>query len=283
MSNVSLIQLIAFDRFAQPSLILHAVLGSFLANIFHSLPTAAQIPMRRELLAQQPAVYDGLPPQPPLPFVPATNQALPPPQINNGNYSIFQQNASPPVYIHGQEYPQYQVVPSPLSRQNSQNFERYLVYVDSNNPQTLQQIRLIEPAAYMRNFQGRSVIQVGIFSKASNAQQRVQQLAASGINQGRIASFANGQETPSNLNIKNSQTANSKYYYVAIPASSQDIPSIINQIRSNIVQRPTISTRNQPRGSHVAVGPFKDRTQAEQWSRYLQSLGFGNARVYYGR
>ncbi|MFQ4143104.1 SPOR domain-containing protein [Chlorogloeopsis sp. ULAP02] len=283
MWNVSLIQLIAFHRFAQPSLILHAVLGSFLANIFHTIPTTAQIPISKGFLAQQPAVYDGVPPQPPLPFVPGGNQVLPPPQINNGNHPIFQQNPSPPVYIHGQEYPQYQAVPFPPTRHNSQNFERYLVYVDSNNPQTLQQIRLIEPTAYMRNFEGRSVIQVGIFSQASNAQQRIQQLAASGINQGRIASFANGQETPTNLNIKNSQTANSKYYYVAIPAKSQDIPSITNQIRSNIAQRPTVSTRTQPRGSHVAVGPFSDRTIAEQWSRYLQSLGFGNARVYYGR
>jgi len=68
-----------------------------------------------------------------------------------------------------------------------------------------------------------------------------------------------------------------------IPGRSQDLPIIEDKIRRNIGQSAAILQRNQPLGSHIAVGRFTQRTQAEQWNSYLRNLGFGNARVYYGK
>jgi hypothetical protein len=263
-----------FQHFTQLSSILRGLLGGCLILICHSTPTPAQIyTSKNSLLAQTP-----------LPIPPSDNNLLPPVPINNQEFTIPQQ------YLHNQDAIQYQVMPL---NQNNQNFERYLVYVDSNNSQILQQVRLIEPTAYIRQFQGRSVIQVGIFSKPANAQQRIQQLTAYGIYGAQIISFTNGQQISTssqnfnNNNIyypqANSQLKISQPYYVAVPAKSAEIDAIANQIRSNVEQQIGVSIKNQPRGSHVAVGPFTERSQAEQWNNYLRSLGFRNARVYYTR
>ncbi|MBD2430079.1 MULTISPECIES: SPOR domain-containing protein [Fischerella] len=269
-----------FQHFTQQSFILRGLLGGCLILICHSTPTPAQInTSNNSLLVQTP-----------LPIPPSDNNLLPPVPTNNQEFTIPQVNTTPQQYLHNQDAIQYQVTPL---NQNNQNFELYLVYVDSNNSQILQQVRLIEPTAYIRQFQGRSVIQVGIFSKPANAQQRIQQLAAYGISGAQIISFTNGQQIPtSSQNFHNnntyylqpnSQLEISKPYYVAVPAKSTEINAIANQIRSNVEQQIGVSIKNQPRGSHVAVGPFAERPQAEQWNNYLRSLGFRNARVYYAR
>jgi hypothetical protein len=205
-------------------------------------------------------------------------QELPPVPINEQGYPTTRENPAPPNYI---DYQAPSTIIQNNQIQNNQNFERYLVYVDSNNPQQLQQIRSIEPGAFYRQVQGRSIIQVGVFSKQPNALERVRELQSYGINNARVLSLNNGQEIPSaNPNIENSR--NQKYYYVAIPASERELPDIENRIRGNIRENASVMRRNQPRGSHVAVGPFLKRSQAEQWNSYLLNLGFGNARVYYG-
>lgn len=284
MSSASPIKLITFDRLTLPFFIVRGLLGGCLLLISHSLSTPAQTLSNHELLAQQPAVYDGLPPQPPLETTSPINQEIPPLPINNQEYPVIQQHGTPPEYMKNQGYQEYpQVVPSIRDQQNSLNFERYLVVVDGNNYETLERIRLIEPTAYIRNFQGRAVIQAGIFSKASNAQQRVQELTNYGIYQAQVISFVDGQETPYNPNTNNPRSQKSHNYYVAIPASSTDIPAIADRIRSNIGQKVSVSAKNQPHGSHLAVGPFAKRSQAEEWNRYLHKLGFGNSRVYYQR
>ncbi|XGB42526.1 MAG: hypothetical protein LVS60_01220 [Nodosilinea sp. LVE1205-7] len=65
--------------------------------------------------------------------------------------------------------------PTPSSSQ------QYVVLVNGNNDQILNQVRLVEPTAFTTNFQGRSVIQAGRFNLADNAQQRVTALMAQGI------------------------------------------------------------------------------------------------------
>ncbi|WP_177176149.1 hypothetical protein [Trichormus sp. NMC-1] len=81
--------------------------------------------------------------------------------------------------------------------QYNQNFERYFVYVDSSNMQILQRVRQVESNAYIREYNGRNVIQSGIFSRQSNAQQRVRELELKGVNGARVVSFSNAETVSS--------------------------------------------------------------------------------------
>lgn len=71
----------------------------------------------------------------------------------------------------------------PVSVVNSTNStgRRYLVYVNGDSPLLLDQVRLIEPTAFRKNYQGNSVIQTGLFDSPQNAQNQVNQLASQGI------------------------------------------------------------------------------------------------------
>jgi hypothetical protein len=75
--------------------------------------------------------------------------------------------------------------------QYNQNFDRYFVYVDSNNYEILQRVRQIEPNAYIRNYNGRKVIQSGVFNEQFNAQQRVKELEFNNIAGARIVNSEN--------------------------------------------------------------------------------------------
>ncbi|BAZ81971.1 hypothetical protein PN497_16935 [Sphaerospermopsis kisseleviana CS-549] len=197
-------------------------------------------------------------------------------------------------YQNNQNYQTSQ--PTQIS-QYGQNFERYVVYVDSDNSQILQQVRQIESSAYIRPFNGRNIIQSGVFSKPSNAQQRVRELELNGISGARILSFSNpeqisyfsGREVPYSTgdNFRNVspsvQREQSRYYYVIIPTSSNNLPLLGREIRQKIDGNTNVFMRTQPRGAHIAVGGFRERQEAEQWNNYLRNLGYANARVYYGR
>ncbi|WP_414550039.1 hypothetical protein [Anabaena sp. CCY 0017] len=172
--------------------------------------------------------------------------------------------------------------------QYSQNFQRYLVLVNSSNTQTLQQIRRIEPDAYIRQYQGRSVIQAGIFSQLFNAESRVRELQSSGINNAQIMNFSDGRETgfvtpgqQSMSTLPNRRQESS--YYAVIPGDARSLPLIADNIRRTSGQYGVVLVRQEPLGSHVAVGPFPTRKDAEEWNNYLRKLGYGNSRVYYGR
>lgn len=255
---------------------------ALLPLLFYSNPAQAQINTDGVLLAQR------LPPPPNLQPIPINQQELP--QLESGqqndyNSQTTNQTTTPLQYEFENQYQNQN------QNQNNQNFGKYVVYVDNSNSGLLQQVRRVEPTALLRRYQGRSVIQAGTFSKPDNAQRRLGELASKGINGVRIVSLSNGQEIPypernypeRNYPDRNYPNNRSNYYYVAIPARSQDLPIIEDKIRRNIGQSAAILQRNQPRGSHIAVGPFIQRAQAEQWNSYLRNLGFGNARVYYGK
>jgi hypothetical protein len=259
---------------------------SVLSVLFYSNPAQGQINREGVLLAQQP--LPQLPPnlQPPTPI---NQEALPQfdtVQQTDFNSQTTNQTTSPSYEFDNQYQNQNQ-----NQYQNNQNSGRYVVYVDNGNSGLLQQVRRVEPTALLRQYQGRSVIQAGTFSKPDNAQRRLKELADNGINGVRVVS-SNGQEIPypdRNYPDRNYPDRNypgnnrSNYYYVVIPGRSQDLQIIQDTIRSKIGQGAVILQRNQPLGSHVAVGRFTQRGVAEQWNSYLRNLGFGNARVYYGK
>ncbi|MDF5709163.1 MAG: hypothetical protein PUP90_16235 [Nostoc sp. S4] len=284
-----------FIRFQVFSLLM----GGCLVLLADSTPVQAQISNNNLRLAQQvetlpPPVIFGqespqLPPaEPAQTYQPDLNQPSQPAQV-------FQPSQPAQIYQPEQNFQPSQ--PSQLSQYN-QNFERYLVYVDASDYQTLQEIRQLEPSAYIREYQGRNVIQSGVFSTASNAQQRVNELQSRGIHSARIISFADGQEIASfdrdNRGFisdrNNTNVAKVSRYYVVIPTTSQELPALAAQIRQNLARFSQdlgrsggVLERTQPRGPHVAVGPFADRVQAQEWNKYLRNTGYRNARVYYGK
>ncbi|QSJ18998.1 hypothetical protein JYQ62_09800 [Nostoc sp. UHCC 0702] len=261
-----------FIRFEMVSLLLGG-----LALLSQSIPAQAQIYNSNLLLAQQ-RVVDSLPPPPDIQTVPYGEQPLP----------QLQPSQSVQEFVPSQSVQEFVPSQSGQFNQYGQNFQRYLVYVDNYNNQTLQQVRRIEPGAYIRPYQGRSVIQSGVFSRLSGAQERVRQLESYQIYGAQIVNFGNGQQIPNSPNSPNRgdrdvYRGQSSSYYVAIPAKSEELPAIAQRIRQSTGLYGFILQRQAPRGPHVAVGPFARRTEAEEWNNRLQNLGFGDARVYYGK
>ncbi len=69
-------------------------------------------------------------------------------------------------------------------------------------------------------------------------------------------------------------------YYVVVPGSNvQDIATQMTRLGAPAA---SVQIRQQPRGPHVALGPFSDRRLANQWNAYFRGNGL-DARVYYGR
>ncbi|MFS0517544.1 hypothetical protein ACEYW6_22905 [Nostoc sp. UIC 10607] len=284
--------------------LLSLLVGGWLLLIPDSTPVQAQIHNSNVLLAQQ--AGDTLPP-PPIPFGQQPSPQLQPVEESQLEQDFqpsqpvqnnqLEQNFQPSQPVQNNQFePNFQPSQPEQFSQYNQNFERYLVYVDGSDFQTLQAIRQIEPSAYIRQYQGRNVIQSGVFNRVSNAQQRVSELESRGIYSARIISFANGQEINSgNRSFVGDRTninANRPVsrYYVAIPTTPEQLPTIAAQIRQNLARFSQdlgrsggVLERTQPRGPHVAVGPFSDRFQAEEWNKYLRNIGYGNARVYYGK
>jgi hypothetical protein len=188
---------------------------------------------------------------------------------------------------------QQQVQPGE-SNQYNRNFERYFVNVDSSDFQVLQQVQQVESNAYIRNYNGRNVIQSGVFHQQSNAEIRVRELELNGVLGAKIVNSANIEIKPNNSgqqtaydnnqnNPNNYQQEARKSYYIVIPSHSNNLRSFGTEIRQKISANINVFMRTQPRGAHIAIGPFSDKSEAEIWNSYFQNSGYGNARVYYGK
>ena len=234
------------------------------------------------------------------PMAQVNNEQLPAPPINSDPYTVPRVNNSNGQSVEFQAQPapsNIQPYQQPASTyQYNQAAERFAVFVDASNynSQVLATVKQVEPSAFIRNFGGRPVIQAGTFNQQQNALTRIQQLLATGLNLNNVRLFnvTRGQEitlTPTNSGGTNGVNVNqnrSNYYYVAIPARSEDLPAIEDRIRRNLGQslgNINVLRRNSPRGTHIAVGPFPDRGLAEQWNAAIKNAGLGNARVYYGK
>ncbi|MFM7408659.1 MAG: hypothetical protein ACKO3K_18875 [Cuspidothrix sp.] len=255
MLNLKLNRLIGFSVF---SLVVSGYWGiSSESNLVH-----AQIPQKNLLLAQ--------------------SQPIRPIEFNNQNYQYYQ----------GQQYTQY-----------DPNLDKYFVYVNDSSSQMLQRVKQIERTAYIRNYNGRNVIQAGVFTGQSNAQRRIKELELSGIfgagivnsENREVTAYASGSQVmpyydssisnPSNY-TNNFQQARRNSYYVVIPHTTNNLRYVGEEIRQTLNMNNiniNVSMRTQPRGAHIAIGPFSDRSEAEQWNHLLKKSGYGNARVYYGK
>ena len=168
-------------------------------------------------------------------------------------------------------------LPAPPAKQSAtpdSKPESYLVYIDQVNLLRLQQVQQLEPTAYVRQYQGRSVIQAGVFSQNFNAQNLANKLEAQGID-ARIVSLTTGKDIDF--------VSNNKFYFVVILAKPEKLAAVENQVKQLKMGMPiNVSQKAQPR-SHIRVGPFLNRKQAENWKRYLKASGVRKARVYYGQ
>ena len=58
---------------------------------------------------------------------------------------------------------------------------RYMVFVNGGSPYLLQQVQTVEPKAFVQQYQGRQVIQVGTFGDETNARRQVEALKGQGV------------------------------------------------------------------------------------------------------
>ncbi|MGD1906153.1 MAG: hypothetical protein ACFB0C_09185 [Leptolyngbyaceae cyanobacterium] len=199
--------------------------------------------------------------------------------------------------------------------------QQYLVYVSGNSPLLLDQVRLVEPQAFMTTLEGRSVIQAGRFNDWNNAQGLVNDLSNLGIGAQVQTTTAVSSPPPSAASpITTAATTDlpplpvtaappavdfgqspgtpaTAYpappatsvttpavsrsgYYVVVPGDQRSLSGLAQDITRSGAPSHLVQIRQSPRGPHVAVGPFSDRSVAEDWNRYLTDTGF-SARVHY--
>jgi len=190
-------------------------------------------------------------------------------QISNSNFTPRELDFQAPSSVPVNPAP---VKPVPVNPVPTPRTPSYLVYVNNPNALMLKQIKQFEPSAFVRSYRQRNVIQAGIFQQTANAEKLAIALEAQGID-ARIVNLATGKDTD----------FTSKFYFVVIPAKQDKLTAIeqrIQQLRMGMPVR--VSQRQEPR-THVRVGPFLAKEQAENWRRYLRASGLRKARVYYGQ
>ncbi len=215
------------------------------------------------------SIQEQLPPAPPaIPFGASPSLLQSPTALPDIDIKapVRPQIYTPPLRPYRPSY-----IPSSRSSAN------YSVYVNSSSYSLLRRVQRVEPTAYIKRYLGYSVIQAGAFKQEYHAQRRVNQLQSLGIRDVKIANADYRGNVDSNR-------SRSSLYFIAIPTNRRELPRIASRVREVAGRTPIdIRERDEPRGTHVLVGPFNHRQDAETWNRYLQKKGLGNARVYYGR
>lgn len=189
----------------------------------------------------------------PLPSLPVDSTPLP-------NERVFQAPVTNPL-------------PSSVPISAPSNRPQYRVFVNGDSPLMLQQVKRVEPQAFIQQFEGRRVIQAGVFSTEANARQQTEALAAQGI-ASEITTSNMGSLPPGN---------SARGYYVVVPGDRADLPDFRDRAIRLGVQQTSIQLRERPLGPHLAVGPFAQRQQAEAMGTYLRDKGKLDTRIFFDR
>ncbi|NEO32834.1 MAG: hypothetical protein F6K36_20910 [Symploca sp. SIO3C6] len=171
--------------------------------------------------------------------------------------------------------------PPAIPRMPTQPPNLYRVEVFGDNSLLLSQVQQLESEAFIRRREG--VIQAGVFADKFKAQSLARSLISQGF-QARVTevNFTASTDVINSNNPNNSREIfRRRSYFVVIPGNQRDLPDITAQVVQLGVARYIVTQRSSPRGTHVAVGPFSAREEANRWSSYLQSSGL-DARVYFG-
>lgn len=171
--------------------------------------------------------------------------------------------------------------------------DRYIVYVNGNSPLLLQEVRKTVASAFLVQYQGRQVIQVGTFGDSSNAQRQVSTLATQGIQAdiltantqlsapNPMGTVPEPRPAPSSPTQPNALDSNARYL-VIIPAKTEDFPALTAEAIQLGIRADAIQSRPAPYGPHLEIGPFAQRAEAEEVNRYLRKRGL-DARVFFNR
>jgi len=192
----------------------------------------------------------------------------------------------------------------------------YRVEIAGGDPLLLSQVQSIVPEAFLRY--GDGAIQAGSFAEVSNAQRRVQLLASQGIAARMVTVGGNSTDnraypTPAtnpypvsyptqqipNFSTSYPQTSyptqtnnpnfigatqrreeDSRGFFVVIPGSPEELNKIATQLIQLGTRPSAIQERSQPRGWHIAVGPFENREEADTWNALFRSEGL-DARLFF--
>lgn len=198
--------------------------------------------------------------------------------------------------------------------------DAYLVFVNGDSPLMLQQVQAVVPSAGYREHEGHTVIQVGIFQQQKDANQQIAQLESRGIGAGldRVevsasemapvnAFAANGSsesrevefgqttvavaptsgipipvsQSTSERRSQDDEVDSSANYFVVVPSYNGDVQAMSQYVAQLALGAPSGGVQiGNHLGSHVRVGPFRDRGTAQNWENYLRAFGM-DARVHY--
>ncbi|MGV0027960.1 SPOR domain-containing protein [Phormidesmis priestleyi] len=181
-------------------------------------------------------------------------------------------NPNEGVPVPGEKIFQAPVSNPPLFSPPATSLNQYRVFVDGYSSLLLQEVRRVEPGAFVQQLDGRRVIQVGVFRTEANARQQMAKLAAQGVPT-QIA--VGGTSSPIG--------GSARRYYVVVPGSRSTLPELRDRAIRLGVQQNSIQLRDQPLGPHVAIGPFGQIGEAETMQRYLRDKGSLDTRVFFDR
>ena len=153
--------------------------------------------------------------------------------------------------------------------------DTYRVEVPGDTPIMLAQVKRIEPTAFVRS--GEGTIQAGLFSEENNARERVEELEGYGL-KARII-----QVEPEAVSfLETEELVRDRGYYLIIPAQKEEFGVITSLATDLGIEENQITTGLFDKGSHVAIGPFAYRRDAELWNGQLRYLQM-DARIYFNR
>lgn len=235
---------------------------------------------------------------------------------NPASAQVMEQLPPPPNVTFGETLPTATPVPYRSSSASSRaaTQDAYLVFVNGDSPLMLQQVRAIVPSADYREHEGRTVIDAGVFQQQDDANQQIAQLESRGIGAGLdrveiaasgalINSFAGtggsaprevefGQSTvavapssgvPIPVNQSDEESEDSANYFVVVPSNGASVEAMSQYVAQLALDAPASGVQiGSHLGSHVRVGPFRDRSTAQNWEKYLRAFGM-DARVHYRR
>ena len=208
----------------------------------------------------------------------AQAQTLPPPPPPTGSPSLPLPAISPAPggRVPIETIPNERVYTAPRVNSGQSISGGFRVFVESSSPVVLQQVRAIQPDAFIQTVQGRRVIQAGLFSDELKARQLISRLAA--------------QDIPAQITGRSPQssqpgleTGTQRGYYAVVPGDRSEVQDYCDRAIRLGVSQALVQLRDRPRGLHLAVGPFTDRREAEQMVDYLRDRGSLDARLFYDR